>query len=65
LQDAGQSVIFRDVHEDMRDRDRRDRERSTAPLKAAEGAMIIDTTGLDADSVFTAAVSHINIQREQ
>ena len=65
LQDAGQSVIFREVLEDMRDRDRRDRERSTAPLKAAKGAMIIDTTGLDADSVFTAAVSHINIQREQ
>lgn len=65
LQDAGQSVMFRDILEDMRDRDRRDRERSTAPLKAADGAMIIDTTRLDADSVFAVAVNHIENQREQ
>ena len=65
LQDAGQSVMFRDVLEDMRDRDRRDRERSTAPLKAADGAMIIDTTGLNADGVFTAALRHIENHREQ
>jgi len=65
LQDAGQSVMFRDVLEDMRDRDRRDRERNTAPLKAADDAMIIDTTRLDADGVFAAAISHIENQREQ
>ena len=63
LQDAGQSVMFRDVLEDMRDRDRRDRERSTAPLKAADGAMIIDTTRLDADGVFALATSHIDTHR--
>jgi cytidylate kinase len=57
--------MFRDVLEDMRDRDRRDRERSTAPLKAVDGAMIIDTTRLDADGVFAAAISHIENQREQ
>ena len=65
LQDAGQSVMFRDVLEDMSDRDRRDRERNTAPLKAADGALIIDTTRLDADSVFAAAVNHIEHQRKQ
>ena len=65
LQDAGQSVMFRDVLEDMRDRDRRDRERSTAPLMAADGAMIIDTTRLDADGVLAAAVGHIEDKREQ
>jgi len=65
LQDAGQSVMFRDVLEDMRDRDRRDRERNTAPLKAVDDAMIIDTTRLDADGVFAAAISHIENQREQ
>lgn len=65
LQDAGQSVMFRDVLVDMSDRDRRDRERNTAPLKAADGALIIDTTRLDADSVFAAAVNHIEHQRKQ
>ncbi|MEC7559556.1 MAG: (d)CMP kinase [Pseudomonadota bacterium] len=60
LQESGQSAMFRDVFEDMQDRDRRDRERSTAPLKAAEDALVIDTTQLDADSVFATAASHID-----
>ena len=60
LQESGQSAMFRDVFEDMQDRDRRDRERSTAPLKAAGDALVIDTTQLDADSVFAMAASHID-----
>ena len=60
LQESGQSAMFRDVFEDMQDRDRRDRERATAPLKAAEDALVIDTTRLDADSVFAVATSHID-----
>ena len=59
LQAKGQSVMFRDVLEDMRDRDRRDRERTTAPLKAADDAFVIDTSTMDADRVFTLAVDHI------
>jgi len=60
LQESGQSAMFRDVLEDRQDRDRRDRERSTAPLKAAEDALVIDTTRLAADSVFAVATSHID-----
>ena len=63
LQAAGQSVIFRDVLEDMRDRDRRDRERQTAPLKAADDALIIDSSDLDADSVLARAIDHISTIR--
>ena len=59
LQAKGQSVMFRDVLEDMRDRDRRDRERTTAPLKAADDAFVIDTSTMDADRVFNLAVGHI------
>ena len=59
LQEKGQSVMFRDVLEDMRDRDRRDRERTTAPLRAADDAFVIDTSTMDADRVFTLAVGHI------
>ena len=59
LQAKGQSVMFRDVLEDMRDRDRRDRERTTAPLKAADDAFVIDTSTMDADRVLTLAVGHI------
>ena len=59
LQAKGQSVMFRDVLEDMRDRDKRDRERTTAPLKAADDAFVIDTSTMDADRVLTLAVGHI------
>ena len=59
LQAKGQSVMFRDVLEDMRDRDKRDRERTTAPLKAADDAFVIDTSTIDADRAFTLAVNHI------
>jgi cytidylate kinase len=59
LQAKGQSVMFRDVLEDMRDRDKRDRERTTAPLKAADDAFVIDTSTMDADRVFTLAVGYI------
>ena len=59
LQAKGQSVMFRDVLEDMRDRDGRDRGRTTAPLKAADNACVIDTSTRDADRVFTLAVDHI------
>ena len=59
LQAAGQSVMFRDVLEEMRDRDRRDRERKTAPLKAADDAFVIDTSMMEVDRVFILAVDHI------
>ena len=36
---------------DINVRDKRDRERTTAPLKPAEGAVVIDTTGLDIEAV--------------
>ena len=65
LQAAGQSAMFRDVLKDMRERDRRDRERQSAPLKAAEDALIIDSSDLDADGVFARAIDHITSMREQ
>jgi len=59
LQAKGQSVMFRDVFEAMRDRDRRDRKRTTAPLRAADDAFVINTSTMDADRVFNLAVDHI------
>ena len=56
---AGQSAMFRDVLEDMRARDQRDRERDVAPLRAVSDAKIIDTSDMDADQVFAAALDHI------
>jgi cytidylate kinase len=49
----------------MRDRDRRDRERQSAPLKAADDALAIDSSELDADGVFDRAIDHISSSPEQ
>ena len=41
----GQDVPFEKVLSDMRERDRNDSQRATAPLAAAEDAVTVDTTG--------------------
>ena len=56
----GQSVMFRNVLNDMQERDTRDRSRSASPLRPADDAMIIDTSTMDADAVMALALSHIN-----
>ena len=59
LQAAGQSVMFRNVLADMRARDARDRGRTIAPLRAVEDAKQINTSDMDADQVFVAALAYI------
>jgi cytidylate kinase len=51
LGDKGLNVSFAEVLADQRRRDRDDSERAIAPLRAAEDALIIDTTGLDLGQV--------------
>ncbi|MDA7766722.1 (d)CMP kinase, partial [Alphaproteobacteria bacterium] len=60
LLQAGQSVMFLDVLADMKARDDRDRTRSVAPLKAADDAITIDTSNMDAAAVLALALSHID-----
>lgn len=55
LQARGETAIYARVLEDMRERDSRDTARSTAPMRPAEDALIIDTSALDADQVFRLA----------
>jgi cytidylate kinase len=59
LRQAGQSVMFRDVLADMQARDMRDRTRSVAPLAAADDAITIDTSDLDAATVLAQVLHHI------
>ena len=42
-------------------RDKRDRERAVAPLKAAEDAIIIDTSHMDIETVLNKMIGHITI----
>lgn len=41
--------------QDLQDRDRRDSSRSTAPMRAADDAVILDTSNLSAAEVLTNA----------
>ncbi|MCY3984741.1 MAG: (d)CMP kinase [Roseovarius sp.] len=55
LRKKGHDMDIGAVFNDIRDRDARDSERSTAPLKPAEDAAVLDTTNLDiADAVNNA-----------
>ena len=55
LRESGATVIYRDVLQDMTERDARDSGRRVAPLAAAPDAVTINTTGLDADQAFELA----------
>ena len=51
LQDQGHAVNLEDVLRQMLERDERDANREVAPLKPAEDALIIDTTGVELGDV--------------
>jgi cytidylate kinase len=59
LLERGESIIYARVLQDMKERDERDTNRSVAPLKPADEAFIIDTSDLDADQAFAAALAAI------
>lgn len=46
LKEKGQSPVYEDILEGIRQRDKNDSERETAPLKAADDAVILDTSEL-------------------
>jgi cytidylate kinase len=57
---SGQSVSFEAVLAEIRGRDGRDEARQAAPLKLASDAHTLDTTALDADQAFAAALAVID-----
>ena len=59
LLERGEPSIYARVLQEMTERDARDTARAVAPLKPAEDAFVLDTSGLDADRVFTVALDHI------
>ena len=59
LQARGKASIYAAVLQDLIERDARDSERTTAPMKAAADALIIDTSRMDPDEVFQAALGLI------
>jgi CMP/dCMP kinase len=59
LRESGKPAIYDRVLQDMKDRDARDSQRRAAPLVPADDAFVLDTTMLDADAVFAAALDII------
>ncbi len=51
LKDRGEEVSYEHVLADIRSRDRNDSTRAHAPLRAAEDAHLVDTTGLEIETV--------------
>jgi len=57
LRERGADPIRSRVLAEMAERDRRDSERAAAPLKAAPDAYLLDTSDMDADAAFAAALA--------
>ena len=60
---AGQTISEQAVLDDIRRRDQRDMTRAAAPLKPAPDAHLLDTTHLDIDAAFRAAVDIVEAVR--
>ena len=56
----GENVDYSSLKKDIMSRDRQDRERAIAPLKVPEGAIILDSTQLDAEAVVNAMLAVID-----
>lgn len=60
LRERGEAAEYREVLKRLVERDRRDETRAVAPLKRAPDAHLLDTSDLDIEAAFQAAVSIID-----
>lgn len=60
LEEKGQSFSFEQILQDMRERDERDSQRAAAPLKAADDAVLVDTTALTLEESIEALCALID-----
>lgn len=59
LMTRGEDVSFEQVYDQLVERDKRDSERTIAPLMKAKNAWILDTTGLNIDQVAELIVKRV------
>ena len=62
LLQRGVESIYSRVLQDLRERDARDGRRAASPMMAAEDALLLDTTDLDADAAFAAALRFVTLR---
>ena len=59
MQERGVEVTLAAIEDDLRRRDKRDRNREVAPLVPAPDAMVIDTSALGKDAAIAAAIEAV------
>lgn len=65
LKGRGEAADETKLLADILERDRRDRERTVSPLKPAADALLLDTTHLDIDAAFAAALALVQPKVEE
>ncbi len=60
LKEKGIDVSLRDLSRDMAQRDLRDRKRAAAPLKPAQDARVVDSTGITPEEVVVLVLTWLN-----
>ncbi len=65
LMQNGTKIKESEVLADIRARDERDRTRGASPLRQADDAVLLDTTNLDIDAAFRAAIDLIEVAMGQ
>jgi cytidylate kinase len=60
LKEKGLSVNLADLINEIRERDERDSQRATAPLRAADDALMLDSTQLSIDEVYSKAMERVD-----
>ena len=63
LRERGEESIYARVLQELQTRDARDSERAVAPLRAAEDAIVLDTTELDSEAALAAAMDIVARRR--
>lgn len=63
LTEAGDTVLFETVLEELRERDARDASRAAAPLKPAPDAVVLDTSSLSIGEAVAQAISVVGAVR--
>ena len=58
LEQRGQPAQYEQILQDIQDRDRQDRNRAAAPLRQAEDAVLLDTSGLDLEQSLTQMLEY-------
>lgn len=65
MKGRGEEAVYEAVLEDIRRRDARDAARETAPMRPAADAFLLDTSNLDIEAAFNAAVGLISRKVDQ